>query len=715
MLSAPTAYDRIFLERMDNMINKPIEILAPGGSLACLKSAIDSGADAVYFGGSRFGARTNAVNLSNDEIIEAVEYAHLRFARLYVTVNTLVSDAELSDVYDFINFCYTAGVDGVIVQDLGVFNIIKTHFPDLRVHASTQMTIHNLAGAQTAYELGFDRVVLSRELSLEEIKHISANCPIELEVFVHGALCMSYSGQCLFSSFLGGRSGNRGSCAQPCRLPYTLLDADGNQVSEKEKYLLSLKDLCLAEHIEDLKNAGVTSFKIEGRMKSEAYVSGVCGIYNKYRNGGKISADDKRLLENIFSRGGFTQGYYNGAYGRDMLSYSSNHDNIFSSATDDVLDEAKSFAKSGFSIKVSAEFSARLGERAEFTVYYNSQKFTSVSENITESAQSTPATEERIRQQLSKLGGTVFEYSSLDVFADDGIYISVKDINSLRRDAFDKLKSHILLSHRQAKKDKLVIIKPGKKNTPAHISCSVLSFEQALKAYDMGFERIYVPFGVYSSRSSYFDSNPDVFVVKLPPVIHDTRPIDTSLIKTDAVCITNIGQLSVIDKDKKIYADYRLNIFNTLCSKQLMTMGIDSVCLSPELTISELKDIGSHIPTEILVYGRVSMMTVRNCLIRSSKNKCLCKPGEIYYLKDRKNICFPVLPDNTSCTNVIYNSAPIVMSDRLKEIETIGADFYRYDFTVETPDEIEKIVTMYEKGKKPEGFFTRGHFYNGVL
>ncbi|MBR5508087.1 MAG: U32 family peptidase, partial [Clostridia bacterium] len=282
-------------------MNNNIEILAPGGSFKSLKAAIDSGADAVYFGGMRFGARANAANLSNEEIVQAVKYASLRGAKLYVTVNTLADDSELPEVFEFLKFCYSAGVDGVIVQDLGIVNMIRTHFPDFRLHASTQMTIHNLDGVLQAQKMGFDRVVLSRELSFEEIKYIADNSDAELEVFVHGALCMSYSGQCLFSSFLGGRSGNRGQCAQPCRLSYTLLDEDENPVSEKDKYLLSLRDLCLVEHIESLRKAGVTSLKIEGRMKSEAYVSAVCGRYKKYSKGGKVLPEDKKLLESIFS------------------------------------------------------------------------------------------------------------------------------------------------------------------------------------------------------------------------------------------------------------------------------------------------------------------------------------------------------------------------------------------------------------------------------
>ena len=696
-------------------MNTPIEILAPGGSLECIKAAIDSGADAVYFGGARFGARSGAVNLSNEQIIEAVQYAHLRFKRVYVTVNTLIADDELGDAFEFIKFCYGAGVDGVIVQDLGIVNMMGTYFPDMRLHASTQLTVHNLSGALQAQKMGFDRVVLSRELSFDEIRHIASNCDIELEVFVHGALCMSYSGQCLMSSFLGGRSGNRGSCAQPCRLAYTLMDSNGNQISEQGKYLLSLKDLCLIDYVSELKAAGVTSLKIEGRMKSEAYVSAVAGLYDKYRNGGTVASDDKRLLTDIFSRGGFTDGYYKGEYGRKMLSYSSNHDNIFSSATDDVIERARNFATKDYSIGVDAHFVMKAGHRPEFSVCYDGHTFSSKGDSIAEMAANAPVTAERITQQLSKLGGTVFSYNNLTVDADDGLYISVKDINNLRRSVFSDLQAYILGTNRQYKGADFSVIRPQKKSQTPILTASVITSEQAHMAYDLGFERIYVPYDVYTSDSKFFGSAPDVFVVKLPPVMHDTRPVDVGVIKTDAVCITNIGQLSVIPEGKTVYADYRLNTFNSLAIKQLMKMGVSGVTMSAELTIAQLKGIAMSIPCELVVYGRVSMMTVRNCLVRSSFGKCSCKRGEIYYLKDRKNICFPVICDKSSCTNVIYNSAPIVMSDRMKELDDIGASAYRFDFTTETPMEMEKIVTMYDKGKKSESFFTRGHYYNSVL
>ena len=380
-----------------------------------------------------------------------------------------------------------------------------------------------------------------------------------------------------------------------------------------------------------------------------------------------------------------------------------------------MIERARNFAAKEYSIGVDAHFVMKAGQKPEFSVFYNGSTFTAKGESSAELASNAPVTAERISQQLSKLGGTVFEYVNLTLDIDDGLYISVKDINNLRRSVFSDLQAYILGTNRQYNGPDFSVIRPQKKSQTPILTASVISCEQAHMAYDLGFERIYVPYDVYISDSKFFDSAPDVFVVKLAPVMHDSRPIDVTVIKTDAVCITNVGQLQVIPKGKTVYADYRLNTFNSLAIKQLMKMGVSGVTMSAELTIAQLKGIAMSIPSELVVYGRVSMMTVRNCLVRSSCGKCSCKKGEIYYLKDRKNICFPVICDKNSCTNVIYNSAPIVMSDRMKELDDIGASAYRFDFTTETPMEMEEIVTMYDKGKKCESFFTRGHYYNSVL
>ncbi|MBR3934356.1 MAG: U32 family peptidase [Clostridia bacterium] len=698
------------------MMNHKLEILSPAGSFETLKAAVDSGADAVYFGGRLFSARKNAVNLSDEEIKEAVKYAHLRGAKLYVAVNTLIFDNELEDSFNFIKFCYESGVDAVIVQDLGVLRIIKKYFPDFPVHASTQMTIHNLSGVLQAQKMGFSRVVLSRELSFEDIKYIAQNSDIELEVFVHGALCMSYSGQCLFSSFLGGRSGNRGSCAQPCRLPYTLYTDDGTKISQSNKYLLSLKDLCLIDYISELKKVGVTSLKIEGRMKSSAYVSAVTGIYNKYRDGGSVLPEDKLLLENIFSRDGFTDGHFKTNQGRNMLSYEKNHDDIYSTATKGVVDEAKSLANLSRKTKIDARFVMKNNSPVYFEAIYMGKAYSATGSVNAVSASNMPVDAQRVRAQLEKLGSTVLEFSSLDIQVEDGLYIPIKEINSVRRIVCEQIENLITGTERTYTGEDFSFPKSFVKNyTEVEYVASVLNEAQADICYELGFSKIYIPYSLYKSSKKKFDSDPDIYSVKLPPVNHDSKGLDFSDISVDSVCITNLGQLNILPDNIVKYGDYRLNVCNTFSLNQLMALGVKSVCLSPEMTIAQLSKLGSTISKEVLVYGKVSLMTLKNCVVKSSLQKCGCKNGSLYYLKDRKNISFPVECQKGECVNVIYNSAPVYMADRMKELSKINASAYRFDFVDETPGQICQIIKNYEIGKKSNEFFTRGHFYNGIL
>jgi len=693
-----------------------IEILSPAGSFEALKAAVDSGANAVYFGGRAFSARKNAVNLSNDEILKAVSYAHLRGAKLYAAVNTLMFDNELNLAFEFIKFCYEANVDAIIVQDLGLAHIIKKHFPDFRMHASTQMTIHNLSGVLEAQKLGFSRVVLSRELSFEDIKYIAQNTDMELEVFVHGALCMSYSGQCLFSSFLGGRSGNRGGCAQPCRLPYTLYNSFGEALGPNSKYLLSLKDLCLIDYISKLKEIGVTSLKIEGRMKSAAYVSAVTGIYNKYRNGGVVKSEDRALLTSIFSRSGFTDGYLKSTYGRDMLSFEKNHDDIFENVTAEVLNDAYSLANIQRKTYINASFVMKKGEKIYFEAEYDGKIFSATGDTVADTARNMSVDALRIESQLRKLGSTVLEYKSLVLDVEEGLYIPIKEVNKVRREVCEKIELSIADINRSYKGEAFVLPKKERLriNTPKW-TASVLNEKQADICFELGFSKIFIPYSLYKSKKSKFDAYPDIFSVKLPPVNHDRGENNFSDISVNSVCITNIGQVGKINQSLIKHADYRLNVCNSFSYKKLIDMGFNSVCLSLELTIRDIRSLRISHGAEILVYGKPQLMTVKNCLVKSSLGKCGCKDGEMYYLKDRKKIVFPVECQKGECVNVIYNSAPIYMADRLKDLENTGAKIYRFDFTDETTEEIKNIFNKYKSGKKSDTFFTRGHYYNGVL
>lgn len=692
-------------------MQKNMEILSPAGNIETLKAAISNGADAVYVGGKNFSARKNAVNFSNEELAEAVKFAHLHDAKVYATFNTLIHDSELSEAFEFAKFLYEIGIDALIVQDFGLVRLIKTHFPDFEIHASTQMTLHNADGVKAAEKLGFKRVVLSRELSFDEIKSIEEKTDAELEVFVHGALCMSYSGQCLMSSFLGCRSGNRGACAQPCRLPYAVLNSRKKTVC-KDKYPLSLKDLCLVDEIKKLEDCNVASLKIEGRMKSTEYVSTVTSLYNKYRNGQKVSDEDIYILKNIFSRSGFTKGYLYGKYGRDMLNFNKSNDDVYTSADKNVLDFAKKL-KENQPPKIGADvfFEVGLGKvvKAEFSA---KGKIVSVKGNIpAEKALNTSLTQERIREQICKTGSTPFDVKSLEIVCDDGISLPVKEINTVRREGFELLEKELSVSGRitdaEYKKEEFIKANYGKISNTAQ----VLTLKQASAAYDAGFDKVIVPYRIYSENKDYFDTNKERTAVLLPVIDRDIYQTETA-IDTNEVYVSSLSQFDKYN-DKKITADYTLNAFNSLSLRTLSSLGADRVCISPELNVWQIKAIDDYIEKEIIVYGRIPLMTVQNCVIKSANGACCCDDG-FYVLKDRKGAEFPLAPDKGRCINTIYNSKPLYMADKLDEIPKDGVTSFKFIFTVETEDEIKKIADNYKNACESKLDFTRGHFYRGV-
>ncbi len=694
-----------------------IEILAPAGSLESLKSAVNCGADAVYLGGQKFSARKNAQNFTDEELLEGINYAHLRGAKVHVAVNTLMHESELNDVFNYLKFLNDISCDAVIVQDLGVLNIIKEYFPKMEIHASTQMTIHNLEGALRAKELGFKRAVLSRELSLNEISYISKNAGIETEVFAHGALCMSYSGQCLLSSMLGGRSGNRGYCAQPCRLSYTLLNDKKQQISEDSRYLLSLKDMCLLDEIDKLQNANVTSLKIEGRMKGENYSALTSYLYSKAKNNGDDKTADIDMLRDIFSRNGFTKGYFNSSYGRHMLNYSSNCDDIYKNQSDEVLKFADSLIKTN-EVKrcVSGIFYGELDKPLSLEISLDGIKVKAFSNVCPQRAIKTPTSEERIINQLNKTGGLPFEFSDLKIFADKDINIPIKAINELRRDAFLKLEDEIL----KPKDKKTDMVYNYKKSTPkaqkSVFTCEVLNISQAKCAKDLGFRRIYIPYSVYNEQKDYFNKHPDIFYLMLSPIERDKFRLDLDKVNLKNICASNISQITDCG-NLNIHANYTLNIYNSRSQNELKAMGVGSLCLSPELNFKEIKEALTDIDTEIIVYGKIALMTVQNCIVKSALGECdkNCK-NSFYYLKDRKNMHFPIFTQRGQCTNVLYNSLPIYMGDKMDELLKLGTKYLRFIFTTENSDDITKIVKMYQNRVSFfNNEYTRGHFMRGVF
>ncbi len=691
-----------------------LEILSPAGSLDTLICAVNNGADAVYIGGQSFSARKNAANFTNEEITSAVKYAHLYGSKVYVTVNTLVYDEELNDLYDFVAFLYGAGVDALIIQDLGVLSLVKTFFPDFEVHASTQMTIHNIEGARLAKEQGFSRVVLSRELTFGEIKAISDAVDIELEVFVHGALCMSYSGQCLMSSFIGARSGNRGDCAQPCRLPYTLMSNEGKVIGESTKYLLSLKDLCLIDEMEELRNCNVKSLKIEGRMKSSEYVSLVTHMYDKYRNGGKVAKEDYEALQNIFSRSGFTKGYPKGECGRNMLNYNASNDKVYDNISADVHALAKELAGTKPKpIIFDAKAKINLDSPMILEVSAKGRTVSLAGEIPAQKAISVPLTEDRVASQIAKSGSTAFEMGRIDIDLDSSVSLPIREINNLRREALELLKEELCP---QKARQNAMRFKPLQKQKKSlgniTFNAEVRNLTQAEGAMRAGFDKILVPYSLYIEERKWFDNADISFSVVLPRVCRDNRPIDTDSLNCE-VYASNFSQLALCKK-MPVRANYSINIFNSFALDYVTSLGVKGVCLSPELNANAISAISSDTDMEIIAYGRVPVMTVQNCIVKSAMSGCGCSMEKPYFLKDRKGAQFPVYTDKHSCTNTIYNSAPIYMADRMDKLDLRGISQLRFVFTTETNQEISKVFEMYKENKEADFNFTRGHYFRGV-
>lgn len=676
-----------------------LEILVPAGNPESLRVAVNCDADAVYLGGSRFSARANAVNFSDDELFDGVGYAHVRGVKVYAALNTLIEDSRFGEAFEFAKFCYESGVDALIVQDLGVLSMLKQAFPDFTLNASTQMTIHNLKGVKAAERAGFSRVVLSRELSEGEIAEICRGAKAEIEVFAHGALCMSYSGQCLMSSFIGGRSGNRGACAQPCRLPYTLLDENGRTVCEN-KYLLSLKDLCLLDEISALKRAGVSSLKIEGRMKNSAYAAMTASLYDKYRNGGSVKREDAEDLQSVFSRNGFTKGYFENNTGRHMLNFDSDNDGVYEKLTQRARKRAEELEKSSEKkISVSASFSASVGQRAVMCVWDgDGNGVTEESVSFAEKAERVSLTEERVKTQLTKTGGTPFEIDDLITDLGEGVSLPVKEINEMRRNALCELERR---RERRRKKADGAEFSFGviKSKAKPLLTASALTYEQARLLGKYDFARIYVPADIYGKFSDerYFAVLPEI----------ERHGYAEGF---ERISVSNFSQ--IYDTAEVKHGGFRLNVFNSPAVKLLAEAGFSSVTLSAEMNIGQIRAVSKDIPAEAIVYGHIPVMTAQNCIVKSAHGGCAC--GGVHYLKDRKGVLFPVISRKGACTSVVLNSAPIYMGDRAEELASCGLSFACLSFTTENEEEIKDIIKRYENGSSFERNFTRGHFYRGV-
>lgn len=779
-------------------MNSRVEILAPAGSMESMMAAVNAGADAVYMGGSRFGARAYADNPEEDRFLEAIDYAHLHGCRLYMTVNTLVKEEELSQLYDFLNPYYERGLDAVIVQDLGVWKFIRKQFPDLPIHASTQMTVTGLRSAKLLKELGASRVVTARELSLKEIAEIRDHVDVEIESFVHGALCYCYSGQCLLSSLIGGRSGNRGRCAQPCRLPYEVRSVDGktvqssknqtfreavsadrrsgkrnikNQNSEKknqdDRYVLSLKDLCTLDILPDIIEAGVYSLKIEGRMKSPRYTAGVVSIYRKYvdhylkygRDGYKVDPADRRMLLDLFDRGGFTDGYYLRHNGREMVAlkekpaFREGNQALFDRLDSEYVDKKKQeplsghlIVKEGEPLKLSLWCSKPeqlLSEAAEQAPYIE------VNGEIAETAKNQPVGEERLLKQLNKTGNTPFYFDHLTAEIEGNCFVPVQTLNELRRNALEQMEERLLSpfyrtagGNGETKKR----LQPDEKKTSADKTSEketeVCSFHVSLEEPNLLQAALGHPdvsqisldsccFGAETWKAAVQACHdqkkkcslmlPQIF----RPEAENYFRKHIELLQTagfDEFVVKSLDEIVFLREhglgDIPMVSDANLYVMNHLAREQMQDLGISRMTLPLELNSRELETLGCE-NMELYVYGYLPAMVSAQCIVRTTKG-CTKQP-ELLKMRDRTGKDLPVKNHCRFCYNTIYNISPLSLLGQEKLIKRLAPGILRLAFTMETAQQMTEILNAFadhfrygRDTEDPCRDFTRGHFKRGV-
>ena len=651
---------------MADKIFKP-ELLCPAGDTEALLGAIAGGADAVYLGADLFNARIRANNFTLDGVADATRLCHAYGVKVYVTLNIAIHERELGTVLEYVSSLYQSGVDALIVSDLGVMREIRKHFPDFELHASTQCTVHNSDGARFLSQRGCKRVVVARELDKGNMEHICATAGCEIEAFVHGAHCMSVSGQCLMSYAMGGRSGNRGECAQPCRLPYKICGKSG--------YHLSLKDMSLSEHIRELSKMGVSSLKIEGRMKSADYVYGVSRVFRSLLDGQRAPTDrEKSTLASLFSRQGFSDGYFVKSIDRNMLGIRSEEDKAESR---EISGKEITLPK----IKLDIEAVFRVGEPAKMTVTAKGRSATAYGDTV-EMAVNAPMSEESIVKSLVKLGNTPYEAGRVSVEKDENIIVRVSSLNALRRECVSKL-----LDTSREKRDAIYTASYNRYKRDVMRTAVFSKWEQIPEDVSY-FDRVYLYLDRYKRGCGANG-------IYMPPVILDSEwdEIEGMLRRAmdDGVkyaMATNIGQ---IDRLKAmgftVSADYRFNVFNRPCVDYLRDEGIDTAVISPELTLPQARELAGN---SIIVYGNIPVMTTHKCVIKDTAGCDRCRA----YMTDRTGASF-LCEGIYGHRNVIYNSVPIYMADKM---DTVRDFSHHFIFTGETREQVEGIIEAYKKG-----------------
>lgn len=704
------------------MRNKDFELLAPAGNLEILKGVIESGADAVYVGGSMFGARAYANNFTEDELLEAIDFAHLRGVKVYLTVNTLIKNSEFSKLYDYLLVYYKRGLDAVIVQDIGVVKAIHEYFPSMEIHTSTQMTVTGADGVRFLSQFGVTRVVMAREVSLAEMKRIHEETSMELEAFVHGALCYSYSGQCLFSSILGGRSGNRGRCAQPCRLPYTV-------EGKKDEYILSLKDMCGIKALDKLHDAGVYSLKIEGRMKQLEYACGVVKYYRSYIDSMKpVSDADYDRIKALGNRCGFTDRYYFDHNGSDMVTYVK--PNFVSNAAEPSPEKRK--------LSIEGELVLREGEPGSLTVKRGDVTYKASIEPVS-AALKAPLDKKAAIDRINKTGDTDFEFSHIKAQIGENVFVPNGALNKLRRDAISGLCDKLLKKYyrndaRYADMSRLTALPEHVvKSDAAHdeaindyttiCSCMTRTQLDTLISYDC-FDVFYLDFDMYDRNTLIQQFADDVkcltkrnkkVYLMLPTIFRaDSSDYFVSIAKEldkvsfEGFVVKNYEELYLTENlftGKKVILDHNMYTFNDVSKSAFFEHGVSGDTVPLELNSREIMH-RNNIGSQMIVYGYYPLMTTANCVHKNTKG---CdKKQKLIYLKDRYNKSFAVCNNCKECYNTIYNSLPTMLIKNISKLKEAGIRSFRYSFTIETPKQIKAVMD----DKVAE--YTNGHYKRGV-
>lgn len=704
------------------MRNKDFELLAPAGSLEIFKGVIESGADAVYVGGSMFGARAYANNFTEEELLEAIDFAHLRGVKVYLTVNTLIKNSEFSKLYDYLLPYYKRGLDAVIVQDIGVVKAIHEYFPSMEIHTSTQMTVTGADGVRFLSQFGVTRVVMAREVSLAEMKRIHEETGMELEAFVHGALCYSYSGQCLFSSILGGRSGNRGRCAQPCRLPYTV-------EGKKDEYILSLKDMCGIKALDKLHDAGVYSLKIEGRMKQLEYACGVVKYYRSYIDSMKpVSDADYDRIKALGNRCGFTDRYYFDHNGSDMVTYVK--PNFVSNAAEPSPEKRR--------LSIEGELVLREGEPGSLTVKRGDVTYKASIEPVS-AALKAPLDKKAAIDRINKTGDTDFEFSHIKAQIGENVFVPNGALNKLRRDAISGLCDKLLKKY--YRNDARYADISSMCELPEHVVKSDAAHDEAINDYTTicscmtraqldtlisyeCFDVFYLDFDMYDRKTliqqfaddvkSLTKRNKKVYLM-LPTIFRaDSSDYFVSIAKElDKVCfegfvVKNYEELYLTENlftGKKVILDHNMYTFNDVSKSAFFEHGVSGDTVPLELNSKEIMH-RNNIGSQMIVYGYYPLMTTANCVHKNTKG---CdKKQKLIYLKDRYNKSFAVCNNCKECYNTIYNSLPTMLTKNISKLKEAGIRSFRYSFTIETPKQIKAVMD----DKVAE--YTNGHYKRGV-